>query len=552
MNSRLYIALPVLSLAVMGQDAKDPREILIRSGGPLIGARSLRLTGTRTIYRPTGAIEKTSFVFELSDGKTRREEKHDASSQVVETLRVFDGTTDWTFTPSRNSYLKWPGSVAPSEEIRTWTIGRDPKKFSSAVLESQEALEVNGQPASCAIIHANYSTKQLNPVWPEITRTVWVCGEHNLILRDIWETASTSGTSRTETRYTGIEWDISIDPSRFVFEPPPGSNQDQIIGGIIGAVPSKAPSAPGAPPPSRVPPAITKRIDPAYTDEARQAKLQGIADLYVEITPEGRPQNAQIIEGLGLGLDDQAVTAVQQWQFRAGARTGVVARSIAVRFRLPQQQGPSWYVLRTHYSAIRERGKQATTMSNPILISYTSPDANACEAGGDGVVEVQADVSDKGVPLRPSARESTNTTLEQAALAAVASWRFRPGTIEGKGRTFHFAVALECVRASDRPGDTSRAVSAPPGPASNPTILYRIEPEYLEAARKAKLQGEIWIDGTVTATGHFANLVIYKLLGMSLDFKAMEAVRQWRFEPATKDGKRVSIAAHVEVHFRLL
>jgi protein TonB len=39
---------------------------------------------------------------------------------------------------------------------------------------------------------------------------------------------------------------------------------------------------------------------------------------------------------------------------------------------------------------------------------------------------------------------------------------------------------------------------------------------------------------------------------MGLDEKAIEAVRQWRFRPATQDGNPVEMVATVEVNFRPL
>jgi protein TonB len=41
-------------------------------------------------------------------------------------------------------------------------------------------------------------------------------------------------------------------------------------------------------------------------------------------------------------------------------------------------------------------------------------------------------------------------------------------------------------------------------------------------------------------------------LGMGLDQKAIEAVRQWRFKPGMKNGMPVSVKVEVEVNFRLL
>ena len=55
--------------------------------------------------------------------------------------------------------------------------------------------------------------------------------------------------------------------------------------------------------------------DPTYTDEARNAKLQGSVTLRVLVGQDGRAQAIQITKGLGLGLDERAEEAVKSWQF---------------------------------------------------------------------------------------------------------------------------------------------------------------------------------------------------------------------------------------------
>jgi len=44
---------------------------------------------------------------------------------------------------------------------------------------------------------------------------------------------------------------------------------------------------------------------------------------------------------------------------------------------------------------------------------------------------------------------------------------------------------------------------------------------------------------------------VTRSLGLGLDEKAIEAVKQWKFEPAMKDGKPVAVQINVEVSFRL-
>jgi periplasmic protein TonB len=90
------------------------------------------------------------------------------------------------------------------------------------------------------------------------------------------------------------------------------------------------------------------------------------------------------------------------------------------------------------------------------------------------------------------------------------------------------------------------------GGVTAPAVLFKIDPEYSEEARKAKYSGTVVLYIEVDQTGHAKNLRVVKGIGLGLDEKAIEAVTKWRFKPGLKDGKPVVVAAHIEVNFRLL
>ena len=90
------------------------------------------------------------------------------------------------------------------------------------------------------------------------------------------------------------------------------------------------------------------------------------------------------------------------------------------------------------------------------------------------------------------------------------------------------------------------------GGVSAPTLLYKVEPEYSEEARKAKFQGTVVLYVQVDPTGHAVNPRVIRSLGLGLDEKAIEAIKKWRFKPGYKDGHPVTVEATIEVNFRLL
>ena len=87
---------------------------------------------------------------------------------------------------------------------------------------------------------------------------------------------------------------------------------------------------------------------------------------------------------------------------------------------------------------------------------------------------------------------------------------------------------------------------------TSPRLLRKVEPEYSEKARKAKLQGTVMLGMEVWEDGKPHNMRVLRSLGMGLDEKAVEAVRQWVFVPGKKDGQPVRVAVQVKVTFRLL
>jgi TonB family protein len=84
-------------------------------------------------------------------------------------------------------------------------------------------------------------------------------------------------------------------------------------------------------------PRLIFKVEPQYTETARAAKFQGTVLLYIEVQPDGRAANIRVQRSLGLGLDEKAIEAVQQWRFKPGTKDGSpvpVAATIEVNFRL--------------------------------------------------------------------------------------------------------------------------------------------------------------------------------------------------------------------------
>jgi TonB family protein len=102
-----------------------------------------------------------------------------------------------------------------------------------------------------------------------------------------------------------------------------------------------------------------------------------------------------------------------------------------------------------------------------------------------------------------------------------------------------------------RGGGTGGGVFHVGGGVSAPKVIFQPDPEYSEEARKAKFQGTCVLWLVVGPDGRPRDIRVARTLGLGLDEKALEAVKNWRFEPALKDGKPVAVQINVEVSFRL-
>jgi TonB family protein len=91
------------------------------------------------------------------------------------------------------------------------------------------------------------------------------------------------------------------------------------------------------------------------------------------------------------------------------------------------------------------------------------------------------------------------------------------------------------------------------GSVSRPEIIYKVEAEFSDEARRAKYQGECTVTLIVDAQGNPQNPHVSQALGMGLDEKAIEAIKQYKFKPAyDKDKKKtVPVMVSIVVNFHI-
>jgi TonB family protein len=85
-----------------------------------------------------------------------------------------------------------------------------------------------------------------------------------------------------------------------------------------------------------------------------------------------------------------------------------------------------------------------------------------------------------------------------------------------------------------------------------PELVERTEPDYTEEARIARHEGAVRIEAVIDEEGRPRNPKVLQILGLGLDERALEAVRNWTFRPARLDGRKVPCRILLAIDFSLL
>jgi protein TonB len=160
-------------------------------------------------------------------------------------------------------------------------------------------------------------------------------------------------------------------------------------------------------------------------------------------------------------------------------------------------------------------------------------------------INVQKDLRlpDNNMPMI-GMHSSTNVTLASAGSGSGAGMGSGRGGGLGSGAGNGYGPGFG--------GNTGGGYYQVGGGISAPTVIHSVEAEFSDEARRAKYQGVCLISLIVDAQGNPTDIHVARPLGMGLDDKAIEAIRQYKFKPALKDGKTpVPVMITIEVDFRL-
>jgi TonB family protein len=85
-----------------------------------------------------------------------------------------------------------------------------------------------------------------------------------------------------------------------------------------------------------------------------------------------------------------------------------------------------------------------------------------------------------------------------------------------------------------------------------PRVVHQVNPVYKPDDEGFRISGTVIVGLVVSSKGEPKDVHVAKSLDKSVDQSAVEAVQQWQFEAARKDGKPVAVRITVEIRFRSL
>ena len=193
------------------------------------------------------------------------------------------------------------------------------------------------------------------------------------------------------------------------------------------------------------------------------------------------------------------------------------------------------------------------------LISIVDPSYpdEAKASHREGTVVLNARISAKGI-IEALTVESGDEIFRESAIKAVQRWRYKPTLTNGVPTEVDTTITLKYSFSAT--GDPQVHTEHPEnmpliprrigGGVLPPKVIYQVEPTFSKKERGDQINGNVLINLWVDEQGNPQHIRILRGLNETYDDKAIRAVEQYKFAPATENGKPVLVELNVEVDFQ--
>jgi TonB family protein len=291
------------------------------------------------------------------------------------------------------------------------------------------------------------------------------------------------------------------------------------------------------------PPKLLKKAEPVYPGEARKKGIQGVVILEAKIDESGRVMDAMILRSVP-ELDQAAIDAVQQWVYEPPVIDGKPTKvlfTVTVRFQLNEKD-----IEKFAEGAVKVKDQ----INPPKLVKSVDPvyPEIARQAKIEGVVIVQARTDAQGRVKDAMVLRSV-PLLDQAAIDAVRQWVYEPLVIDEQAKEAVFTVTVRFTLDAEKPKGQGEGPGTT-GEILVPKLVKKVDPVYPEIARMADIQGIVLLEATTDEKGNVVKVRVLKSIPL-LDQAAVEALKQWKYEPLIIEGKPKGVVFTVTIRFAL-
>ncbi len=205
----------------------------------------------------------------------------------------------------------------------------------------------------------------------------------------------------------------------------------------------------------------------------------------------------------------------------------------------------------------------------PFAIAQPNPSysSEARKKKISGTCLVSFTVDTNGIPQSVRVVKSLEPSLDTNAVQAIETWRFKPARKEGKTSVPFDLTAEVSFRIMDihRSESATSVTSVIANPADSddlgtvlsydgsrlirPIPVLQIAPKYPSDEKRHRINGDCLLALIIDSEGIPQDIHIVKSLGPAFDESAIEAVKKWRYKPASRDGVPIPMKTHVIVKF---
>jgi TonB family protein len=325
---------------------------------------------------------------------------------------------------------------------------------------------------------------------------------------------------------------------------------------------------------------------PVYPDAAKAQHIQGVVVLRARIAKDGTVKDLQLISGPP-ALVVSAIDAVRQWKYKPFLLNGEpteVDTTININYTLGDSEPP----VQPGATPAPGTPQASSSEQNPPPISARLVQTITIAASDPAYPPIAKAAHVQGYVLLRVAVGKTGEAediklisglpmLVSSAMEAARKWKFSQASLlsnEGTPIDAVLIVKFTLVDTASSQAPTMGASVGFPskdadakaeqedknlmlslrkigGNVSQPILIYKVDPEFSAEAKKAKFNGSVLVNLIVDTNGIPQSVHVLRGVGMGLDEKAVEAIRQYRFKPAFEDGKPVPVELNCEVDFKI-